>query len=126
MLEHNGSKVLTTYDFDDRFFGKYTGSKGGFLILKEDGTGIYRYDYEQLSKGCPGTDIAFTWGFILDEKGEVVRFERPYGFSYPVIYNCTGENAFRGCTVRTMVDYIMEYNDGTLSISSSSDWKKGR
>ena len=124
LLEHNGSKVMTTYHVASKFIGKYTGSKGGFLVLNSDGTGTYRYDYNQLSKGCPGIDIEITWGFIVDDKGAIVRFERPYGYSYPVIYNCTGDNAFRGCTARTMVDYLLEYNDGTLTVSSSSDWRK--
>lgn len=123
-LYHNGSKVKTTFGIDEKFLGKYKGSKLGFLQLDDDGNGVYRYDYEGLGADCPGEDITFKWGFILDEHNEVVKLERSYGFSYPIIYNCSGENAFQGCTKRTMVDFILVYKDGTMTISSSDDWVK--
>ena len=123
-LNHNGSNIKTTFHIDDAFYGKYKGTKEGYLILHKDGTGIYRYDYPGLSQSCQGTEIWFDWGFVIDEAGQIVRFERPYGSSYPVIYNCTGENGFKGCTERTMVDYIMVYDDGSINVSSSDDWTK--
>lgn len=123
-LDHNGSKVLTTFEIDGKFLGKYKGSKLGFLQLDSDGNGVYRYDYSGLSPDCPGEQIEFKWGFLLDESGEIVKLERAYGFSYPIIYNCSGENAFQGCTKRTMVDFILVYDDGTITISSSDDWVK--
>ena len=122
-LEYNGSKVMTTYNIDTKFIGKYVGSKKGFLLLNSDGTGVYQYDYPGLSPDCPGKEITFNWGFIIDNNHEIVKFERPYGFSYPIIYNCTGENAFQGCTKRSMIDYVLEYDDGTITISSSDDWE---
>ena len=60
----------------------------------------------------------------IDENGEIVKFKRTYGYSYPIIYNCSGENAFQGCSKRSMVDYVLEYDDGTITISSSDDWIK--
>lgn len=123
-LEHNGSKVLTTFEIESKFLGRYKGSKMGFLQLDNDGNGIYRYDYSGLSPDCPGERIEFKWGFIVDESGEVVKLERSYGYSYPIIYQCSGENAFQGCTKRSMVDFILVYDDGTITISSSSDWIK--
>ena len=123
-LEYNGAQVLTTYEIDGKFIGQYSGSKSGFLQLKGDGNGVYRYDYSGLSPMCPGEAIEFKWGFILDESGEIVKMERSYGFSYPIIYNCSGENAFQGCTKRSMVDFILVYDDGTITISSSDDWVK--
>lgn len=125
-LEHNGSKVLTTFEIDSKFLGKYKGNKLGFLQLDHNGNGIYRYDYSGLSPDCPGEQIEFKWGFILDDSGEVVKLERSYGYSYPIIYNCSGENAFQGCTKRTMVDFILVYDDGTITISSSDDWVKAK
>ena len=124
LLEFNGSMVKTTFTIDKKFLGRYNGSKNGFLQLNDDGSGIYQYDYPKLSSDCPGEDITFRWGFIVDENGEVLKFERSYGFSYPIIYNCSGENAFQGCTTRFMVDYILAYDDGTITISSSDDWEK--
>lgn len=124
-LDYNGSTVTTTFDVDQKFFGKYVGSKTGFLQLNEDGYGVYQYDYPGLSPDCSGDEIEFRWGFILDENGEIVRFDRSYGYSYPIIYNCSGENAFQGCTKRTMIDYILEYDNGTITVSSSDDWIKG-
>lgn len=124
LLEYNGSMVKTTFTIDKKFLGRYNGSKNGFLQLNDDGSGIYQYDYPKLSSDCSGEDITFRWGFIVDENGEVLKFERSYGFSYPIIYNCSGENAFQGCTTRFMVDYILAYDDGTITISSSDDWEK--
>ena len=123
-LEYNGAMVKTTFDVEHKFIGKYTGSKKGFLELNHDGNGVYQYDYSGLSPDCPGETIEFKWGFIVDEQGEILKFERSYGYSYPIIYNCSGENAFQGCTKRTMIDYILEYDNGTITISSSDDWIK--
>ncbi len=123
-LEYNGSLVKTTFAIDKKFLGRYQGRKKGFLQLNDDGSGIYQYDYPKLSSDCSGEDITFRWGFIVDKNGEVVKFERPYGYSYPIIYNCFGENAFQGCTKKFMVDYVLEYDDGTITISSSDDWEK--
>jgi len=123
-LEYNGTLVMTTFGIESRFIGKYAGSKQGFLELNGDGNGVYQYDYPGLSPDCPGETIEFKWGFILDEQGDILKFERSYGYSYPIIYNCYGENAFQGCTKRTMIDYILEYEDGTITVSSSDDWIK--
>ncbi len=123
-LEHNGSKVTTTYSIDDKFLGNYQGNKKGFLQLNSDGSGVYQYDYHGLSTNCSGENITFIWGFIVDEHGDIVKFKRPYGYSYPIIYNCTGENAFQGCTKRSMIDYLLEYDDGTITVSSSDNWGK--
>lgn len=123
-LEYGGAEVLTTFQIDKKFIGRYSGSKSGFLVLGEDGTGTYRYDHKGLTQKCSGDEIEFKWGFILDENKEVVRFEREYGYSYPIIYNCSGENAFQGCTKRSMLDYLLVYKDGTITISSSDDWVK--
>lgn len=123
-LEHNGSKVKTTFAIDKKFFGTYQGHKKGFLQLNADGSGVYKYDFPKLSTACSGEDIAINWGFIVEDNGEIVRFKRKYGYSYPIVYNCSGENTFQGCTKRTMIDYLLEYDDGTITISSSDDWKK--
>ena len=123
-LEHNGSKVMTTYSIDSKFIGEYRGSKGGFLQLDGEGNGIYRYDYPGLSPDCYGETIEIKWGFILDENGDVLKLERSYGHSYPILYNCSGQNAFQGCTKRSMLDFILVYDDGTITVSSSDDWIK--
>jgi len=125
-LEYNGTTINTTYDVEDKFYGKYQGNKSGYLKLNKDGTGIYRYDYAGLSKSCHGDLIEFKWGFVLNENSEIIKAQRPYGYSYPIVYNCSGQNAFRNCTQRIMVDYILVYKDGTITISSSDDWKKVR
>jgi hypothetical protein len=123
-LDYNGTKVTTTFDIEEKFYGKYQGNKQGFLQLNPDGSGIYKYDYTGLSKSCDGELIEVNWGFVIGENNEIIRAERPYGYSYPIIYNCSGANAFKNCTERIMVDYILVYKDGTITISSSDDWKK--
>lgn len=124
VLEYNGSRVQTTFNIDTRFLGRYAGSKEGYVLLNVDGSGVYKYDYEGLSPDCEGEEIEFNWGFILDDNYEIVRFQRDYGYSYPIIYNCSGPNAFQGCTKRAMIDYLLEYSDGTITVSSSDDWTK--
>jgi hypothetical protein len=124
-LEYEGVKVKTTFRIDQKFIGKYSGKKTGYLILNEDGSGIYSHDYHGFRKNdCHDGEIEMQWGFLIDENGEVVRFERPYGYSYPVIYYSTGEGGFQDCTKSALVDYILEYEDGTITISSSDDWVK--
>ena len=44
-LEVEGASVKTTFNVDAKFIGKYQGAKQGYLVLNEDGTGQYRYDY---------------------------------------------------------------------------------
>jgi len=123
-LEHNGSRVMTTFEIDQKFIGIYKGDKQGYLQLDNNGSGVYRYDYAGLSQNCSGEQITFKWGFILDEEGKVLKLKKPYGYSYPIIYNCSGENAFQGCTKRSMVDFILVYDDGTITVSSSDNWVK--
>ena len=124
IMKHNGSEVRTTINIDEKFLGIYQGAKEGFLELNYDGTGIYRYDYAGLTSSCPGSLINIEWGFLLNQEGEIVRLERSYGYSYPIIYNASGENAFQDCSKTTMVDFILVYKDGTITISSSDDWVK--
>ncbi|MCC5931582.1 MAG: hypothetical protein JJU28_20210 [Cyclobacteriaceae bacterium] len=124
-IEHENHQILTTFKVPEKFYGSYIGSKTGFLTLKKDGTGTYRYDYAVPGpQGCVAVEVSFTWGFILDDKGKVLRFERDYGFSYPIIYHANDQFGFRGCTKSSMVDYIQDRNNGTLHVSSSDDWHK--
>ena len=117
--------MKTTFQVGVEFYGTYKGRKDGYLTLNSDGTGAYRYDYQAfLPENCEEGEIAFDWGFILDEKGEIVKFERSYGYSYPIIYSCTGLNSFQGCTQTSLVDYLLVYKDGSITVSSSDDWKK--
>ncbi len=124
IFELNGRWVRVTYQADPNFYGKYQGAKDGYLLLREDGTGEYLYDMEIPAVDCQSGIIEFEWGFLVDENEEIVRFERDYGFSYPVIYKCTGDNCFQGCRVRYLVDYIMDKKGDILEISSSDDWVK--
>ena len=125
LLLHNQKEIKTTFDVDQKFFGQYKGRKSGFLQLNSDGTGAYKYDYQAfLPDNCEAGEIAFNWGFILDDSGNLLRFERSYGYSYPILFSCSGSNSFQGCTKTSMVDYILVYKDGTMTVSSSDDWKK--
>lgn len=115
--------VVTTYKVASRFLGVYRGRKSGFLELRADGSGFYRYDLQGLGKdGCQDGEIPIIWGFIVAEDGSVVRFERPYGFSYPVVYLSTSDKKFQGCSRPAMVDYLLEHRNGMIAVSSSDDW----
>ena len=120
-----GKEVMTTFKTDAGLYGKYSGLKGGYLLLNDDGTGEYLDDYSGFAlPGCPSGPIRFRWGFILNESGKVVTFEREYGYSVPVIYESTGEKSFQGCRKKIFVDYLLVRSNGTVEVSSSDDWKK--
>ena len=123
-MDYNGKDVRTSYGIDKRFLGKYSGAKKGFLELNENGTGSYKYDIFGFGlPGCTADPIELEWGFLLDDNGKMVRFNREYGYSYPLLLRSTGSNSFQGCRKKIMLDFIIE-QDGTLSLSSSDDWEK--
>ncbi len=125
-MTYNGSEVKTVYDVNSKFYGEYKGRKSGFLILKENGTGQYRYDiFGFAPTSCIKQTIEIEWGFLLDDNGEIVEFKRDYGLSYPILLKSTGDTKFQGCQKEIMLDFIMEYKDGQLGVSSSDDWIKG-
>lgn len=124
-IQYGGKKVLTTYGVPTKFVGKYTGRKGGYLELKADGTGSYKYDYNAFPlKGCKDGPIALEWGFMIDEKQEIISYKREYGTSYPVLLKSISNPSFKGCREEILVDFIMEFKNGELQISSSDDWAK--
>lgn len=129
----NGIKIFHVQDQDvrvtnqvpEKFLGKYKGTKEGYLILNEDGSGEYLYDIRGMSpEGCQSGPIQMEWGFLVDENQEIVRFRRDYGYSYPVLYISKGEIGFQGCRKSYMIDYILERKNGILTVSSSDDWVK--
>ncbi len=121
----DGSNVKVTHRCDDKFYGKYSGANGGYLLLNSDGTGEYLYDYYgyALPECHPGA-ILFQWGFLVDKNNNIVRFKRDYGYSYPVVYLSTGNLSFQGCRKKYLIDYLMLRPDGTIGVSSSDDWEK--
>ena len=120
-----GEKVRVTYQADEMFLGLYQGAKKGYLSLKKDGTGEYKYDIFGIAKsGCKEDVIRFEWGFPLDKNNKKVMFKKPYGYSYPIIFRCTGDVCFQGCSKQYIIDFILDKNDGKLHVSSSDDWEK--
>ena len=125
IIEYNGKKVKVIYQIDERFYGLYKGKKSGFLELNKDGSGQYKYDIFGFAlPGCKPGPIPLIWGMLLDDDGEPVKFEREYGFSYPILYQTTSEKSFQGCRKNVLLDFIIEKKDGSLGISSSDDWQK--
>ncbi len=123
----NGEKIRVTNEADEMFLGMYKGAKSGYLSLKEDGTGEYKYDIFVIAgNGCKEGIIQFEWGFPLDKDNNKVKFRKPYGYSYPIIFKCTGDVCFQGCSKQYIIDFILDKNDGKLHVSSSDDWKKGK
>ncbi len=121
----DGEKVRVTCEADEMFLGLYQGAKKGYLSLKKDGTGEYKYDIFGVAKSeCKEDVIRFEWGFPLDKNNKKVIFRKPYGYSYPIIFKCTGEVCFQGCSKQYIIDFILDKNDGKLHVSSSDDWKK--
>ncbi|MTI20643.1 hypothetical protein E1176_06390 [Fulvivirga sp. RKSG066] len=125
IIEYNGNEVKTTYAVDAQFYGKYAGAKTGYLILNEDGTGVYNYDVFGFAPAtCKKDVINIEWGFLLDENDQVVSFEREYGLSYPILMKSLGNTQFQGCRTPVMLDFIMVYKNGDIGVSSSDDWIK--
>jgi len=62
--------------------------------------------------------------FLINKEGGVVKFDREYGYSYPILLNSTGETSFQGCREAVLLDFLLEYKDGSLGVSSSDNWKK--
>ncbi len=124
-IEYNGKAVTTTFDVPEQFIGEYTGRKTGFLKLNEDGTGTYKYDvFGFAPSSCKKGEIAIEWGFLIEESGSIVSFDREYGKSYPILMKSIGETQFQGCRTEVMLDFIMQYKNGQLGVSSSDDWTK--
>lgn len=125
IIEYNGKAVNTTFDVPQNFFGTYKGKKKGFLLLREDGTGQYNYDIFGFAPAdCSKGVIEVEWGFLLDENGSIVSFPREYGKSYPILMKSTGASSFQGCRKEVLLDFIMDYENGILGVSSSDDWIK--
>ena len=85
-LDHNGSKVKTTFEIDEKFLGRYEGSKLGFLQLDNNGNGIYRSPF-----------------YLAGENRRVVRFVSNAGlvcFQSNKLYLVADYLAFVALTVR--------------------------
>ena len=122
---YEGQEIKTTFQVSGSFVGEYKGRKTGFLILNEDGTGSYKYDvFGFAPASCKNQPIQIEWGFLLNKEDEIVKFDREYGYSYPILLKSTGETSFKGCREEVLLDFVLEYKDGSLGISSSDDWKK--
>jgi hypothetical protein len=121
-MEYNGKLYRTTFNVE-QFNGVYSGNKDGYLELKHDGTGTYVYDIFGVAPAdCKKGPISFRYGFLLDDNDSLVRMERDYGYSYPILLESIGETSFQGCRTRVMLDFLMVYNDGSVGVSSSDDW----
>ncbi|MEM7107715.1 MAG: hypothetical protein AAF519_05765 [Bacteroidota bacterium] len=124
-IEYNGRKVRTTFIAPEQFYGVYKGDKEGFLQLNEDGTGEYQYDvFGFAPANCIDNAIAIEWGFIVNDLDERISFKREYGYSYPILLKSISDIKFQGCRKEVILDFILEYKDGSLGVSSSDDWVK--
>lgn len=124
-IDYNGKAVKTTFAIPQEFYGTYAGIHDGYLRLESDGTGTYNYDvFGFAPAGCKKDVIKIEWGFLLDEKNNIVSFQREYGKSYPILMKSTSPISFQGCRKKVMLDFIMKYKNGSLGVSSSDDWLK--
>jgi len=125
IITYEGQEVNTTFDVEVRFIGTYSGNKTGYLQLNEDGTGLYKYDiFGFAPQNCKNQVIQIEWGFLRNTEGGIVKFEREYGYSYPILLKSIGETSFQGCREPILLDFLLEYKDGSLGVSSSDNWKK--
>jgi len=125
IIQYQGKDIKTTYAVNSKFYGTYSGRKTGKLVLNEDGSGTYTYDiFGPAPTSCKKGSIGIEWGFLIDENDNIVSSAREYGLSYPILLKSTGATQFQGCRKKVMLDFIMEYKDGNLGVSSSDDWIK--
>ena len=121
----DNEEITVTHDVNDMFYGLYQGDKTGYLRLNRDGTGEYKYDIFGVTPSfCKEGIISFEWGVPVNKENTTVKFKKHYGYSYPVIFKCSGEICFQGCSKVYLLDFILDKGDGKLHISSSDDWKK--
>lgn len=121
----DNEEITVTHEVEDMFYGLYQGDKTGYLLLKKDGTGEYKYDiFGVTSSHCMEGIIQFEWGIPLNKENKTVKFKKSYGYSYPVIFKCSGEICFQGCSKVYLLDFILDKGDGKLHVSSSDDWEK--
>lgn len=124
VIIYGETEYRTTYAVPVEFIGLYKGRKSGFLKLNADGTGEYKYDiFGYARASCERKPIAFIWGFILDNDGNLFKNERDYGFSYPILLQSTGSNSFQGCRTEVLKEFILNKGN-SLHVSSSDDWQK--
>lgn len=124
IITYRGDDYNTTTKVNAKFIGTYNGRKSGFLVLKEDGTGSYRYDIFGLAPAsCKRTTIELEWGFLTDSTNTIIKRKRSYGYSYPILLESKSATTFQGCRTPVMMDYILD-KGGVLNVSSSDDWKK--
>ena len=65
-ITYEGQQVKTTFGVPSAFIGEYKGRKSGYLVLNEDGSGVYRYDiFGFAPASCKNEPIAIEWGFIV-------------------------------------------------------------
>ncbi len=94
-------------------------------MLNEDGSGLYKYDiFGFAPKSCKNQPIQIEWGFLLNKEGGMVKLDREYGYSYPVLLRSVGTTSFQGCREPVLLDFLLEYKDGSLGVSSSDNWGK--
>jgi len=121
-MDYEGKSYRTRFNVES-FNGTYKGNKDGYLRLNADGTGTYAYDIFGLAPAdCKKGPIQFNYGFLIDDKDSLVRMERDYGYSYPILLQSTGETSFQGCRTPVLLDFLMVYKDGSIGVSSSDDW----
>ena len=124
LIIYKGTEINTTFDVPSEFIGLYDGRKAGYLKLNPDGTGEYKYDiFGMAPPSCERKAILLNWGFILDEKGKIIKNKRDYGYSYPILLESTGTTSFQGCRTPVMKDFILKRGD-SFHVSSSDDWQK--
>jgi hypothetical protein len=125
LIEYNGSSVKTIFEVDEKFYGIYKGRKKGYLQLNQDGSGVYNYDvYGFAPVSCEKKPIQLEWGFLVKDEDHIVSFKREYGQSYPILLKSVSDIKFQGCQTEVLLDFIMEYKDGKMGVSSSDDWIK--
>ncbi len=124
IINYRGDDYNTTITVDAKFIGTYKGRKTGYLELRKDGTGTYKYDnFGYAPSTCKRQAITIEWGLVLDSLNQVIKKKRDYGYSYTILLKSTSETSFQGCRTPVMMDYILDKN-GVLNVSSSDDWKK--
>jgi len=109
-LEHNGTKVSTSYSVDGRYVTFYFAN--GLEVLKDDGSKILYLKGDVISKDNTGTN---SLSFTLNKSTDLMAYEKATGFGANVYTDTSGTTAADNLSIA-----VSTITAGALSVSKKA------